>query len=63
LADACGATRTVVLLPPQDVLYTRALERDQDNAAADTIKAITKWQRRYKPASGDVVIRHQGVPQ
>lgn len=57
LAEACGATRTVVLLPPRDVLYARALERDQDSAAADTMKAITNWHRRYKPARGDVLIR------
>lgn len=57
LAEACGATRIVVLLPPRDVLYTRALERDQDSAAVDTMKAITNWHRRYKPARGDVLIR------
>lgn len=57
LAEACGATRIVVLLPPRDVLYARALERDQDSAAVDTMKAITNWHRRYKPARGDVLIR------
>jgi 5-methylcytosine-specific restriction protein A len=59
LAEACGATRTIVLLPPLDVLHARALERDVNasGAAVDTIRAITKWHRRYKPARGDVLIR------
>ena len=59
LADACGATRTIVLLPPRDVLHMRALERDAtfSGSAVDTMRAITKWFNRYKPARGDVLIR------
>jgi 5-methylcytosine-specific restriction protein A len=58
LAEAVGATRTVVLLPPRGVLLARALERDGqvDGTAVDTMRAITKWHRRYKPARGDVLI-------
>ena len=58
LAEACGASRTVVLLPPRGVLLARALERDGqiNGTAIDTMRAITKWHRRYKPARGDVLI-------
>lgn len=58
LADRVNATRTVVLLPPRDVLHQRALDRDQDSAAVDTMKAITNWYRRYKPDSRDVLITY-----
>lgn len=59
LADAVGATRVVVLLPPRGVLLARALERDGqiDGTATDTMRAITKWHRRYKPGPGDEVWR------
>lgn len=57
LAEAVGATRIVVLLPPRGVLLARALERDGriDGTATDTMRAITKWHRRYRPAPGDEV--------
>lgn len=57
LAEAVGATRTVVLIPARGVLLARALERDGqvDGTATDTMRAITKWHRRYKPAPGDEV--------
>lgn len=63
LAKACGATRTIVLLPPRDVLHMRALERDTgvSGTAVDTMRAITKWHNRYKPARGDVLLQPSGV--
>ena len=58
LADACGATRIIVLLPPRGVLYDRALERDAKVtcSAVDTMRAITKWFRRYTPDPADVLV-------
>lgn len=58
VADACGATRTVVLLPSRDILHARALQRDdsEPDTAGDTMRAITRWHRRYKPDRGDVLI-------
>lgn len=57
-ADRCGATRTVVLLPPRGVLYARALDRDNNapGHAVDTCTAITRWFRRYQPHRDDVLI-------
>lgn len=65
LAEACGATRTIVLLPPRDVLYARALERDAavSGTAVDTMRAITNWFNRYKPTRGDVLLQPTGVPR
>lgn len=59
LADTCGATKTIVLLPPRDVLYIRALERDAKatGAAVDTCKAISNWFRRYEATPSDVLIQ------
>ena len=58
LADRCGATRVVVLLPGRGELHARALARDdtEPGTAMDTMRAITRWYRRYKPDRGDQLI-------
>lgn len=58
LAQLIRATRVVLLLPPRDVLYARALERDDHDGgrAVDTCRAVTSWLRRYQPSPLDEVI-------
>jgi AAA domain-containing protein len=60
LADRINATRVVVLLPSENVLHARALQRDdaEPETAGDTLRAITRWHRRYTPARGDVLLTH-----
>lgn len=53
LAHLVGAQRTIVLVPPTDVLTSRASERP---LARQTQLAISQWRDQYTPWPGDEVI-------